>query len=409
MSDNGYRERLGSLEGKRRGFTTGTAAAAAARAAAAYLFSGDKSPTVTVTLPAGRKEYSGCKLTIPVARYRRGGDWAHAAVIKDAGDDDDVTHGAEICAKVRLCDTAAIVVRGGEGVGTVTRPGLTVPPGESAINPVPRRMILRETGELLAAYRAGVSRADIGHRERDSAAGAGLEIVIYVPDGKTLAERTWNRRLGITGGISIIGTSGVVEPKSAEAFRVSVAAVIRAIRKQGHDTLIVTPGYVGERYLFDRAGVPPEMVATVGDNIGWSIREGARRGFRRFVVVGHIGKLAKAAAGIFDTHWTSGDARLETIAAWAAHEGADTETVRRLLSLELAEEAVVILRDAGLESVFSRIAERCVERLTADVKRRYPDGGFEIGCVLLDLEARSLAAAGLWKSEWKTEWDGLRS
>ncbi len=402
MSDPDYRDRLGSLEGKRRGFTTGTAAAAAARAAAAYLFSGGESPTVTVTLPEGRREYSGGKLSIPVARYRREGEWAHAAVIKDAGDDDDVTHGTEICAKVRLCDAAAIVVRGGEGVGTVTRPGLAVPPGESAINPVPMRMILREAGELLAAYRGGSSPTGIG-------TGAGLEIVIYVPEGKTLAERTWNRRLGITGGISIIGTSGVVEPKSAEAFRTSVAAVIRAIRKQGHDTLIVTPGYVGERYLFDRVGVPPEMVATVGDHIGWSFREGARRGFRRFVVVGHIGKLAKVAAGIFDTHWSSGDARLETIAAWAAHEGAETETVRRLLSLELAEEAVAVLEEEGLESVFTRIAERCIERLTADVKRRYPDGDFEIGCVLLDLDARSLAAEGLWKEEWKAEWDGLRS
>ena len=270
----------------------------------------------------------------------------------------------------------------------MTRPGLAVAPGRSAINPVPRRMILREAGQVLRAVRHGAGGK--GHT-----AGPVLEIVIYVPEGKTLAGRTWNPRLGITGGISIIGTSGVVEPKSDEAYRASIAAVIRGIRKTGHDTLIITPGYVGERYLFEKAGIPAEGVATVGDHVGWSFREGARRGFRRFVLVGHIGKLAKVAAGIFDTHWSSGDARLETLSAWAAHEGADTETVRRLLSLELAEEAVAVIEAEGLETVFARITGRCVDRLAADMERRYPGEKFEIGCVLLDLEASRLAAEGL--------------
>jgi cobalt-precorrin-5B (C1)-methyltransferase len=431
-----YREQLGRLEGRRRGFTTGTAAAAAARAASAFLLSGEESPAVTVTLPAGRKKYSGIELIVPVAWYRREGEWAHAAVLKDAGDDDDVTHGAEICAKVRLgppADPAGeIKVRGGEGVGTVTRPGLAVSPGESAVNPVPRRMILREVGRVIEAARRGdvpdsakeaARRGDVPDSAKEAARrnaaeegasspgssaghdpGRCLEVVIYVPEGKTLAERTWNRRLGITGGISIIGTSGVVEPKSAEAFRASVGTVIRGIRKGGHRTLIVTPGYVGERYLFETARVPADRVAAVGDHIGWSFREGARRGFRSFVLVGHVAKLAKVAAGIFDTHWSSGDARLETVAAWAAYEGADTETVRRLLSLELAEEAVKILEDAGLKSVFRRIAVRCIERLTADLKRNDTDGEFGIGCVLLDLAARRLAAVGT--EDGMAEWDG---
>lgn len=374
-----YTDVLGTTAGKKRGFTTGTAAQAAVKAAVSFALSGREEETVTVTLPPGKKPFSGCRIRIPVAFYtERDGEY-HAGIVKDAGDDTDITNGAVIAARVRLgAETehpadSRVILSGGEGVGRVSAPGLPVPPGESAINPVPRKMILREIEELLD--RAGGSPS--------------AEVEIYVPEGKRLAEKTWNPRLGIEGGISIIGTSGVVEPKSSEAYKNSIKAVIRSMEKRGRRSLVITPGYVGEKFLFTRLGISENRVATVGDHIGWAFTEAAKRGFTRGVFAGHIGKCVKIAAGIFNTHWSSGDARLETIAAWAAYEGAPTETVRAVLSAGLAEESIAILREAGVETVFSRIAEQCVKRLSEHLRR---EADFDVSCVLLDLYGDPLAA-----------------
>lgn len=373
-----YVQVLGSVAGKRRGFTTGTAAAAAAKAAAAFAVTGLRKDTVTVTLPKGKKEYSGAVLTIPVAFYKEENGWHHAGVVKDAGDDDDVTSGAVIAARVLLGEaSAAVTLRGGIGVGTVTGPGLPVSPGESAINPVPRKMIVREVERLLS----------------DAGRGEKAEVEIYVPDGEKLAEKTWNPRLGITGGISIIGTSGVVEPKSSEAYKASITSVIRVIAKQEPNNIIITPGYVGERFLFQHIGVSPAKTATVGDHIGWAFTEAARRGIGRGILAGHIGKCAKIAAGIFNTHWSRGDARLETIAAWAGHEGAPRELIGELLSLKLAEESVPLLLDAGFASVFTRIAEQCIRRLGEHLQAERKTGSdFHISAVILNLDGRPIAA-----------------
>ena len=384
-----YARVLGSVAGKRRGFTTGTAAAAAAKAASAFAVTGLMEDTVTLTLPKGNKEYSGAVLTIPVAYYNEEHGWHHAGVIKDAGDDDDITSGAVIAARVRLVRFpengsreagTEVTLRGGRGVGTVTGPGLPVSPGESAINPVPRKMILREVGRLLS----------------DACSALKAEVEIYVPEGELLAKKTWNPRLGITGGISIIGTSGVVEPKSSEAYKASIKSVIRVIAKQETKSIVITPGYVGERFLFEHIGISPSKVATVGDHIGWAFIEAARRGIGQVILAGHIGKCAKIAAGIFNTHWMSGDARLETVAAWAGHEGAPRELVRQVLRCGLAEESVPVLLDAGYESVFTRIAEQCVQRLTTHLraasKERTEQGACTVSAVILNLEGRPIAA-----------------
>ena len=394
-----YHEFLGKVGGKRRGFTSGTAAQAAAKAAAAFALSGVREETVSVTLPGGEKPYAGGIIHIPVSFYKDEGEWFHAGVTKDAGDDDDITSGAIIAARVRLFNSKdenetsggngcapgdsanpAVVLRGGKGVGTVTRPGLPVPPGESAINPVPRKMIVREVEQLLSA----------GGNNNTA------EVEIYVPEGEALAAETWNPRLGITGGISIIGTSGVVEPKSSEAYKASIKAVIRSISKQEGKNIIITPGYVGERFLFQHIGVSRLKVATVGDHIGWAFSEAARRNISVGVLAGHIGKCAKIAAGIFNTHWTSGDARLETIAAWAGFEGAPPTLIRKVLSCGLAEESVPILLDAGYESVFTRIAEQCVRRLEGHLhqasERRAVQQGFAVSAVILDLDGQPIAA-----------------
>lgn len=372
-----YTQVLGTVAGKRRGFTSGTAAQAAAKAAATFAFFNTESDTVSITLPPGKKPYSGKAIAIPISFYKKENEWYHAGVVKDAGDDEDSTHGAIIAARVRLQSRQQaekpppILLRGGSGVGRVTRPGLPVAPGKSAINPVPKKMIIKELESMLRG--ASVSEGT-----------AALEVEIYVPEGENLAKKTWNPRLGIEGGISIIGTSGVVEPKSSDAYKASIGSVIRAIRKQGNTKIVITPGYVGEKFLFTGMGIPESKVATVGDHIGWAFSEAERRGFEGGILVGHIGKCAKIAAGIFNTHWTSGDARLETVAALAACEGADRECIRRIMSCKLAEETVPLLIDEGFSGVFSRIAERCVYRLS----KLTPELSLE--AVILDLEGNPI-------------------
>lgn len=381
-----YRTVIGSVRGLRRGLTTGTCATAAAKGAALALLEGRSRGSVSIRLPPGKKPYAGLAITVPLASVVAEGDGYRASVIKDSGDDDDATNGLEIrafvrVAFVRIVDAAAVstaVVLGGEGVGVVERPGLPVPVGEPAINPVPRSMMERELSALVAKA-----------RERGVLSPAqGLEATISVPDGAAVASRTWNPRIGVRGGVSIIGTSGVIEPKSSAAFKKSIDRTIRAFHKAGVACPVITPGYVGERYLRAR-GVPDERVASVGDQIGFSLLRARAAGFEEAALVGHLGKMVKIAAGIFNTHCRYGDARLETIAAYAAAEGATPELAERILSLRLAEEAAPILIEAGLSSVFGRIARRAAERAS-------DYSGLRVSCVILALDASEL---GRWPVE----------
>jgi cobalt-precorrin-5B (C1)-methyltransferase len=361
-----YRSQLEAVNGLRRGITTGTCAQAAAKAAAMAI-AGETVGTVEVELPRSNRPYSGRRIGVPVASVWVENRVGTAKVIKDAGDDADVTDGTAIVATVRLREEPGIAIRGGLGVGRVTLPGLPVPVGEAAINPVPARMIRREL-EALAPK------------------GGGFDVEISVPAGEELARKTWNPRLGIEGGISIIGTGGVVEPKSSDAFVRSFGAHILAARKRGYRRIVVTPGYVGEKYLFETVGVPEGLVVTVGDHIGEALDRCVSAEFEEVMLVGHIGKLAKVAAGMFNTHSMYGDARLETIAAAAAACGASPEAVRTLLSTKMAEAAIGVVRDAGAEEAFAFIAERIVERCRTRVKE-----GVGLGCVLLALDATPLA------------------
>lgn len=316
-----------------------------------------------ITLPPGNKPWAGRAIAVPVAGLSLVDGVATATVVKDAGDDEDVTDGASIVAKVSRRDDSLIVIRGGAGVGIVTRPGLPVRVGEAAINPVPRRMIRHELERI--------------------GKGKGFDVEICVPAGQEIAEKTWNPRIGVVGGISIIGTNGVVEPASSEAFRETVRRTARAFRKQGVDSVIVTPGYVGEEFL-RQAGVADEHVLVVGDHIGFALDTCVEVGFPSIAVVGHIGKLAKVAAGLFDTHSKYGDARLETLAAHAGALGAKPDLIEQILGLSLAEQAVSLIRENGLDEVFVRIARRAAERSQRRCAR-------EIPYVLLDLNADELA------------------
>ena len=381
-----YQEVIGSVDGLRRGITTGTCAQAASKGAVLLLTGEMPVEDVSVTLPKGRKPFSGKTVRIRLSRCgwesspgeasgesaqwsrNERGRFAAAGVIKDAGDDNDVTDGIEITAYAEWCDEAGLKIDGGPGVGKVTKDGLPVPVGEYAINPGPLRMIRQELKPFLPKDR-------------------GIRVEIRVPMGEEVAQKTWNPRLGIEGGISIIGNSGVVEPKSSSAFKASLSSFVRAAVKQGKQSLIVTPGYVGEKFLFSGQKVPRESVITVADHIGFTVIEGVKRGLSKIVIAGHIGKTVKLAAGIFDTHSKYGDARLETLAAWAAWAGADQQLIRSIMECRLAEQASALLLDAGYGQVFDRIAEKGAERLA-----KLAEGKLEIGIIVLALNGSVLGA-----------------
>lgn len=356
-----YREVLGKVEGMQRGFTSGASVQAAAKGAVEWLLTGEAGTHGEITLKGG------VTLAIPLVNPLRTGEGAECGVIKDAGDDSDVTHGHEFRVRAEWADAPGLTIRGGKGVGLVTREGLPVKPGLPAINPGPLRMIRGEIEPLIPP-------------------GRGMVLTVTVPDGEALAGETWNPRLGIDGGISIIGTSGIVEPKSASAYRASIALGINVIRKGGCREVYLTPGYVGEGYLTEKVGLPLDRIVKVGDHIGFALDQAAARGFESICLVGHIGKMVKLAAGLFNTHCEYGDARLETMAACAAAAGATREDVRAILDMKMAEAAVPFLRERHLEETFRLINLRLMERIGLRLKR-----DIRLTSVITDLKGEVLS------------------
>lgn len=350
----------------RRGFTTGMAAAAAAKGAAMMFFGGLIPETVETVTP------SGITLNLVLSRREKGDGYACCGVVKDGGDDPDVTHGLEVCARVRPVDGEEVLLKGGPGVGVVTAPGLAVPVGEPAINPVPRAVILREVGAVLPP-------------------GQGAEVVISVNGGELAAQRTLNPRLGIVGGISILGTSGIVEPMSEDAFKSSLVPQLQVARARGYDTVVLTPGRIGERTAIERYGFPPDAVVQMSNFVGYMLREGGRLGMKGMILLGHHGKLAKVAAGVFHTHSKVADARLEAIASQAALLGASPAVIGEILESATAEASVSLLRAHGLMEVFPRLAARASRR-AREYLGSYGNGDVSVGTVLISLRGEVLGA-----------------
>ena len=326
-------------EGKRLrlGCTTGTCAAAAAKAAALGLLSGRCPERVGVLLPGGRR------LELAVAETERGPDWLRCGVRKDAGDDPDVTDGALICALVRRTETPGVLIDGGAGVGRVTQPGLDQPVGAAAINSVPRRMIRESVQEVL---------------DRTDEPG-GLSVTISVPGGEELAKKTFNPRLGILGGSSILGTTGIVEPMSEQALVETIRAELRQRRAQGVEWVLLTPGNYGADFIRDGLGLDPERAVQTSNFIGETLEECKALGFAGALLVGHIGKLVKLAGGMWNTHSKYGDCRMDILTACAAAEGLDPDRCGRMLGSVMTDEAVRILEEAGLRrQTLDRLAAR---------------------------------------------------
>lgn len=330
-------------EGLRTGYTTGACATAATRAALSALLGFGFPDPVTIVLPRGRLA------TFPLAERDAGSGWARAGVVKDAGDDPDVTHGCLVRVTVRRAAAGAgVVFRAGEGVGTVTLPGLPVPPGEPAINPVPRRM-MREVVEELCA-RAGIP--------------PDVEIEVAIPGGEELARRTWNPKLGIVGGLSVLGTTGIVVPYSCSAWIASIHRAVDVARALGRGRLVAVTGSTSET-MVRACGIPEEEIVEVGDFVGGLVKYWRRHPLPRLVFAGGFAKTAKLAQGHLDLH--SARSRLDPVrlARLAAAAGAPPALVEEiagartgLAALEAAGRAGFPLADAVAEAARRVLAAR---------------------------------------------------
>lgn len=340
-------ERYISTGGKllRMGYTTGTCAAAATRAAADLLLADVLVPAVRVSTP------SGIDVVVDVEEATCDGVRARCAVRKDAGDDPDVTDGVLVWAQVMRSDGPGVSIDGGRGVGRVTRAGLDQPVGAAAINRVPRSMI-----------------ADAVQASADAHGYAGgLAVEISIPDGERLAEQTFNPRLGIEGGLSVLGTSGLVRPMSEDAIVASICLELRVLRETGCAHVLVVPGNYGASFAEDTLGLATQSAVTCSNYLGATIDEAGRLGFETMLVVGHIGKLVKVAAGVMNMHSRIADCRMETLAAHAALCGAPREAVRAIMDRPTTDAALDVLADCGLleatmESLVGRLEDRLVRR-----------------------------------------------
>lgn len=356
------------IKGQKRlrcGYTTGTCAAAAAKAAAAILLSGIFSSSrtcdqtyqdVCITLPDGNMA------VLELALIRAEAEGIICGIIKDAGDDPDITNGMMICAHVMLSDTSGIHIDGGQGVGRVTKPGLDQPVGAAAINSVPRRMITEALSEIMNTYHYA----------------GGLDVIISIPGGEEKALKTLNPTLGIEGGLSVLGTSGIVEPMSERALIDTIGVEIRMHRAHHEDILIMAPGNYGLDFLKQQYAIEAEQVIKISNYIGDSVDLAVCEGAAAIVLVGHIGKLIKLAGGIMNTHSRQADARMEILTAYGAVAGAGTEVLKKLMAAVTTDAGLDILDEAGL---LEPVMDQVVCRILYHLQRRAGEN-IQVGVML---------------------------
>ncbi|MDD3311950.1 cobalt-precorrin-5B (C(1))-methyltransferase CbiD [Pseudodesulfovibrio sp.] len=331
----------------RAGRTTGTCATAAAMAALRCLLTGERRAAMSAPLPAGGV------LTVPVARIEREGAAVRATVLKDGGDDPDATHGCEIQALVALepgDGPLAVAVDGGRGVGRATLPGLPVPVGAAAINPDPLRQI--EAGVRMAASGLGSGR---------------VRVLVEVPEGEAIAKKTMNPRLGILGGISILGTQGIVRPYSHDAWTATIEEGMDVALALGLDHVVLTTGRRSERLFLDaHPGTPPQALVQAADFFAFSLRAAARRGFARVTWSLFFGKLAKQAQGMEYTHAKSDPVDFARLADWCAEAGCDPRRVEATRGANTARQVLDLLADDPARPALVRLlVERARESANA--------------------------------------------
>ena len=339
----------------RCGYTTGTCAALAAQAAARALLLHERPAKATLLTP------KGVEVSAPVEELEVGEGFARCAIRKDAGDDIDVTDGILIFAQVRPIPQG-IQVDGGKGVGRVTKPGLNQPVGQAAINQVPRQMITQALSQVL----------------EEGDCGCGLEAVISIPRGEELAAKTFNPNLGIVGGLSVLGTSGIVEPQSLEALQKSIEVEIKMHRAQGENKLILTPGNYGEAFIKTYAPLPPWPQVKCANFIGASLDYCAQYGYEKVLLVGHLGKFVKLAGGVMDTHSRLADCRMEILAAHAALAGGEPSLIGQIMEAATTDGALELLQKAGL---WEKVRQSLLHKIQYHLERRAA-GNFSVGAII---------------------------
>ncbi len=345
----------------RTGWTTGSCAAAAAKAAAKALLTGEAQEEVDIKLPRKGEER---RVRFAIQRCELGEGWAEAVVVKDAGDDPDVTHRAHLTARVSWREEPGIELDRGEGVGVVTKPGLGLPVGGPAINDVPRRMISYSVEEVLNPEERGV------------------RVVISVPGGEKMAEKTTNPRLGIVGGISILGTTGIVRPFSTASWRASVGQAVSVMGAQGHDTLVLSTGGLTEKAAMRLLPDLEEVCfVEVGDFTGYALKQAVKNKLSRVFFVGMVGKLTKLAAGVMMTHWTRSKVDNELLAGITAEAGGSPELIEEVRGANTARHAYELWRSANLEK-----APHLLCTLAAENLGEYVEGKLEAHVVMVDFD-----------------------
>ena len=321
----------------RYGYTTGSSATAATKAALMYLLDDSKHdiPEVTIKLPSGNP------LTISVNSLEKKENSVLASVIKDGGDDPDVTHGLEIYSKVSLRNDSKINIFGGTGVGKVTKKGLPIAPGNSAINPVPLKMIRETVEEMLPE-------------------GFGADVEIFVPKGEETAKKTLNAKLGIIGGISILGTTGIVKPMSEESWKASLAIELKmALENAGNGEAIFLFGNRGKQYLSDNFDDNTSQTIVISNFVGYMFDRACEFEAKKIYFIGELGKFVKVAGGIFHTHSRVSDAKMEILTANALLVGESTENMKKIMSSNTTEEATKYIEKT---EVYSLLAEKAKQK-----------------------------------------------
>ncbi len=352
----------------RLGFTTGACAALAAGAATTMLLSGRKCASHSLVTP------KGIAVEVEILAAEVTENSARCAVAKDAGDDPDITGGVRVFAQATRISGHAVIIDGGDGVGKVTRPGLATPVGEAAINPVPRRMIEEEVRKACAAH----------------GCTSGVRIEISIPGGEALAAKTFNPALGIVGGLSIIGTSGIVEPMSTQAVIDTMAAEMRMRQAEGAKNVLVVPGNYGDR--FRQAYPVLALIEPVkcANFIGEALDLAIANRFRRFLIVGHIGKMIKVAGGIMNTHSRFADCRLELLALHTAVAGGCQNLVQTVLAAATVDAGLDIL---GQNSLLAPVLATIMEQIGRHLRQRAGDA-MAVGAVVFSNRRGLLGYAG---------------
>ncbi len=352
----------------RTGFTTGACSAAATKAAVLALVTQRPTEQVTIKLPSTTHPTA----TFVVEKCEQASDFAYAEVRKDAGDDPDCTDKALLCARVVWSEKPGVEIEGGDGVGRITRPGLGLDVGSAAINPVPRKMIFYCATEAM--------------QETGQSGARGLQVTISVPGGQEMAKQTLNARLGIIGGISILGRTGIVKPYSTAAFRASVEQSIDVAKAQGVDEVVITTGGRSERFAMmirknEGTALPEAAYIQMGDFTGASLKRAMKNGLRKVTVCGMIGKFSKIAAGVMQTHAAGSQVDMEFLAQVAKDVGADEETLAEIRAANTGRHVGEITEARGLRGFYDRLCEDVCRTCRGHIKDQ-----LAIEAILTDFE-----------------------